>query len=128
MGMRYFLLWLPMVAIAIINALLREKLIARYYSQFRSHQLSTITLIIFCSVYVWYILPYLEIETGRQALFIGLMWMLLTIVFEFSLGRLTKTPWNELLENYNLFRGYLWLVFLLCLMLMPYIFYLINRS
>src|SRR2546423_14489654 len=96
MGIKHFLLWLPMIVIAFANATLRELIFIRHYSECRAHQLSTITLIILCSVYVWFVFPLLNIQNFKQSLLIGFVWVLLTVAFEFSLGRLTNKSWEYL--------------------------------
>ena len=127
MIVRYFLLWLPMIALAFANAALRELVLARRFPNLRAHQLSTITLMIFCMIYITLIFPVLRLENVKQALLAGFMWMVLTILFEFSLGRLLKRSWTELLQQYNLTSGHIWPVFLLFLLLLPFLLYSIKQ-
>lgn len=128
MDIKHFLLWLPMILLAFANATIRELVFIKYFSEFRAHQLSTITLIIFCSIYVWFVFPQLTIQNSKQALLIGIVWTLLTVAFEFSLGRLTNKSWEYLFRDYNLFDGRIWLLFLICLFLLPYIMYFIRQT
>ena len=128
MDIKPYLFWLPMIIIAFANATLREVLLIRHFSDFRAQQLSTITLIIFCSIYIWFILPYLDIQTSKKAFLIGLIWVVLTVAFEFTLGRLTNKSWADLFEAYNLFEGRIWLLFLLFLFLLPYLFFIIRHK
>ena len=128
MHIKTFLLWLPMIALAFVNAALREIVLIKHYNELRAHQLSTITLIIFCAVYVWFVSPGLKIQSSKQALLIGLVWMLLTVAFEFVLGRLTHKSWEYLFANYNLLAGRIWAVFLVCLLLMPLMFYWLRNK
>ena len=127
MDIKNFLLWLPMILIAFGNAMIRELLFAKRFSDLTAHQLSTITLIIFCGIYVWLVSPLLNVQTSEQAFLIGLVWLLLTVAFEFSLGRLTNKSWAYLLQDYNIFAGRIWLIFLICLFLMPYVFYTMRH-
>ena len=126
MGTKHLLLWLPMILIAFANAALRELIFVKHFDDLRAHQLSTVTLIILCSIYVWFVLPLLNIRHSRQALLIGFVWVLLTVAFEFSLGRLTSKSWAYLLRDYNLFAGRIWLLFLLCLFILPYLFHVVK--
>lgn len=128
MTVKYFLFWLPMIVIAFANATLRELVFIKHYSEYRAHQLSTITLIVFCSVYVWFVFPLLNIQNSKQAFLIGLVWVVLTIAFEFSLGRLTNKSWEYLFRDYNLFAGRIWLLFLFCLFMLPYLFYVLRNK
>jgi len=128
MSVNHFLFWLPMIVIAFVNATLRELVFIKHCSEFRAHQLSTITLIILCSIYVWFVFPMLSIKNSKQALLIGFVWVLLTVVFEFSLGRLTNKSWEYLFRDYNFFAGRIWLLFLFCLFILPYLFYIIRNK
>lgn len=127
MQIKHFLLWLPMIVLAFANATIREIWLIKYYSELRASQLSTISLVLFCAIYIWFIMPVLNIQNSIQAFLIGLIWVILTIVFEFALGRLTNRSWEFLLQNYNVAEGRLWPLFLLCLFLFPYLFYLIRK-
>jgi hypothetical protein len=126
MSIKYFLLWLPMIVLAFANATLRELVFVKQFGEFRAHQLSTITLIILCSIYIWFVFPLLDIQNSRQAFLIGFVWVLLTVAFEFSLGRLTNKSWEYLFRDYNVFAGRIWLLFLFCLFLLPYVFYALR--
>ena len=128
MELKHFLLWLPMIAIAFANATLRELFFIKHFSDLRAHQLSTLTLMLLCAIYIWLVFPKLNIQNAPQALFIGLVWLLLTVAFEFSLGRLTNKSWDYLLRDYNILAGRIWLLFLLCLFLLPYLFYFFRKQ
>ena len=109
-----------MVAIAFLNATLRQLVFVSYFGELDAHQLSTITLIILCSIYVVFIFPYLGIEDGKHALLSGFTWAVLTVLFEFSLGLATNRSWSDLLQDYNIAAGRIWLLFLVWLSLLPY--------
>jgi hypothetical protein len=45
---------------------------------------------------------------------VGIAWLLLTVAFEFLAGHyLFHNPWARLLEDYNVFRGRIWVLVLL---------------
>lgn len=124
---KLFLFWIPMIAIAFLNAMLRQLVFLHFMGESRAQQLSTITLIIFCSIYVWIVFPLLPIQDGRHALLLGAWWMLLTIGFEFLLGMITKKTWREMIANYDLASGNLWPLFLLFLLVLPYCCYWFRK-
>ncbi|XZF15503.1 hypothetical protein ACTHGU_05160 [Chitinophagaceae bacterium MMS25-I14] len=126
--MKQILLWLPMIAIAFANATLRELALVKHYSELQAHQLSTITLIILCAIYTWLVFPALGVQHARQALTVGLAWVLLTVAFEFSLGRLTHKSWAYLFRDYNILAGHIWLLFLFCLFLLPWLCYVLRGT
>ena len=124
---RYFILWIPMIVIAFANATFRQLIFIKHMNELRAHQLSTITLIVLCSIYVWLIFSYLHIPNIRQALFAGVLWVILTVIFEFTLGLLTGRSLSYLLHDYNLAEGRIWPFFLLWLFLLPYVNFLIRK-
>lgn len=127
MSINHLLFWLPMIGLAFANATLRELVLSKHFIEVRAHQVSTVTLILACSIYVWLVFPLLKIQSSKQALLIGFIWVLLTVAFEFSLGRLTHKSWSHLFQDYNISAGRIWVLFLLCLFLFPYLFYLIRH-
>jgi hypothetical protein len=56
-----------------------------------------------------------------------MLWLLLTVTLEFALGRASKKSWAELLADYNVFAGRLWILVLLSLALAPW-FWTIQQT
>ena len=127
MSTKHILLWLPMIAIAFANAALRETILVRHFNELRAHQLSTITLMILCASYIGIIFQYLDVSNITEAFLLGCVWVLLTVVFEFSLGFLLRHSLTSMLQQYNILAGRIWLLFLLCLFLLPAIFYTLRK-
>jgi predicted neutral ceramidase superfamily lipid hydrolase len=122
------LLWLPMIAIAFANALIREKIFINHFPETRAHQLSTITLIIFCTIYTWLVYSRLQIQSSKQALLVGFIWVLLTIAFEIAIGRINHKSWSFTVRDYNLIAGRLWPVFLFVLLMLPWLVHWLKRK
>jgi len=123
----YFFLWFPMVVIAILNGTFRVKFMSRYLDDLKAHQLSVLTGIMLFAIYIWIITGYWIIESASQAWMIGLMWLLLTVLFEFVFGHyVMKNSWEKLLADYNIFKGRLWVVVLIWTTIAPYIFFKLN--
>jgi len=116
-----------MIVIAFVNATFRQLIFIKYLNELRAHQLSTITLIVLCSIYVWLIFSFLHISNTSQAFAAGALWVFLTVLFEFTLGLLTGKSVSFLLRDYNLMAGRVWLFFLLWLFLLPTINLVIRR-
>jgi uncharacterized membrane protein YhdT len=121
---KYACLWLPMVFIAIANGLIREKWYGRYLSELRAHQLSCLIGLILFGIYIWMVMRLFSPATKTQALSVGMLWLGLTVGFEFLFGHyVAGHSWSRLLQDYNLLAGRLWLLILLWITLAPYIFY-----
>lgn len=127
MYLKYFLLWLPMIVLAVGNGTLRQFVLLPHMNELKAHQLSTIILILLCAVYITFIYPVLSLQNSSQAIWLGALWILLTILFEFTLGRLAGRSWAYLLNDYNLLTGHIWLIFLLFLLLFPYALFIVKQ-
>jgi hypothetical protein len=63
-----------------------------------------------------------------QALTMGLVWLGIPVAFEFLFGHyVAKRSWRELLRDYNLFAGRVWLVVLAWVTIAPYLFYQLQQ-
>src|SRR3974390_2013861 len=100
--LRYGLLWLPMLALAVANGALRQIVFANYMSELQAHQLSTLTGSIAIGGFIWLVLRKWPLSSSRQALRVGGMWLILTIAFEFFMGLvLANRPLQQVLSDYN---------------------------
>ncbi|RYZ24563.1 MAG: hypothetical protein EOO16_00220 [Chitinophagaceae bacterium] len=119
----YLLLWFPMLLIAILNGTLRDLGYRKWLGNLAAHQLSTITLILLFAVYIRFVVHRFPPASGGQALFAGLFWVLLTLAFEFGFGRYRGHSWGDLLADYNLLRGRLWVLIPIWVGVAPYLFF-----
>lgn len=120
---KYLLLWLPMLVIAIGNGALRELLIKKYVNDHTAHQISTVTLLLLFALYIFMIIKKFPPASSSQALLIGFTWLLLTLVFEFGFGLAGGNPFQSLLGEYNLFKGKLWILVPLWVTIAPWLFF-----
>ena len=126
---RYAIAWLPMLVIAIANGALRQLTFAKVMPELRAHQLSTAIGSILIGLFIWAVVRVWPPTSARQALSIGLVWLALTVAFEFVFGRFVMhRPWSQLLHDYNVLAGRVWAVFLVWLMLAPYVFSRLRRA
>ena len=112
-----------MLLIAIGNGSLREFVFKKYMSALTAHQLSTITLLIFFSIYICSVMKRFPPASSTQAIFIGLVWVSLTLAFEFGFGRYRGNSWLKLLEDYNLLKVRLWILIPIWVTIAPWVFY-----
>jgi len=125
---KYFLLWFPMIFIGIFNGIFRESAYKSLVGDLAAHQLSTLTGIIFIGIYIWLVTRQWPLTSSTQAITIGLMWLAMTILFEFGFGYyVMKNPWSKLLADYNIFAGRVWGLFLLWITTAPYLFYRLGK-
>ncbi len=125
---KYFLAWMPMVLIGIANGILREILMTDRLGDEPAHQISTVTLFVFLGLYIWYMLPKAGIRSSRQSWIAGMIWLILTVLFEFGLGFFSGQPILELLNAYNIFEGRLWIIIPLWVGVAPRLFLSLNQK
>jgi hypothetical protein len=77
---------------------------------------TALTAIAAFGVYFWRLRRRRPLIDRRQATRIGQIWLGMTVLCEFGLGRLVaKKSWKDLLADYNLLRGRTWPLVLLWL-------------
>jgi hypothetical protein len=119
--LKYSLAWIPMVFIAILNGIFRESVLGKKLSELQAHQLSCLTGILIFFGYTWLISLKWPLESTGQALTVGLVWLLLTVAFEFSFGHyVAHHSWARLFQDYNVLAGRLWVWVLLGVALLPF--------
>jgi len=124
MILKYTALWIGLVIIAIINGTIREVGYRRFVGELPAHQVSSITFIILIGIYTWLWNLKWRIESSRQSIAIGLIWLTLTIAFEFLFGHyVMKHPWSRLFHDYNLLKGRVWALVLLWTAIAPYVIF-----
>ena len=116
-----------MILIAIANGALREFTYGKHLSGLRAHQVSTLTAVIFFGVYVLALTRIWRLESAAQALAIGVIWVGLTVAFEFIFGHYVMgNPWSRLLSDYNIFTGRVWILVPIWVGIAPWLFYHIQ--
>lgn len=116
-----------MVVIAIINGSVRQFVFTKFTGELTAHQLSCASGIALFAIYVWFITGVWKIESANQAIIIGLMWLAMTVLFEFVFGHyVMSNSWQKLLHDYNIVKGRLWVLVLIWTTISPYVFYKLH--
>ncbi len=125
---KYTAAWFPMMLLAILNGAFREALLKERYGELRAHQLSTLTLLLLLSAYIWVLVWTWTPESPGQAWRIGFIWLAMTLAFEFGVGHfIAGKPWNELMKDYDIIAGRIWVLIPAWVVVAPYLFYRITR-
>jgi hypothetical protein len=103
--------WLGATTLGVANAAVRELVYADRVGELAAHQISTATLLGALTYYLWLVDRRWPVPTTRTALAIGGSWAALTVLFEFGLGHYgLGSSWSDLLANYNLADGRIWVL------------------
>jgi len=125
---KYVLAWIAMVLIAIANGALREASYGKCMSELQAHQISTLSGLLLFSAYIWVVIRTWRPDTSKRAITIGLIWLGLTVAFEFLFGHyVAGQSWSKLLYDYNVFAGRVWVVVLIWVTVAPYVFYRLQK-
>lgn len=122
MALRYFLFWLPMPLLGVLNGTVREFVIKDYVNDFTAHQLSAFTLIVLILAYGLLIRKKLALHTRSDAAFCSITWVVLTLLFEFGFGYFVgHHSFQTMLLEYYIWEGKLWPVVIIFTGLVPFI-------
>ena len=124
---KYILIWFPMILIAVINGTARDLWYNKYFEELAARQLSTVTLIILFGIYISIMLKKYPVQSESQAWQIGIIWLVLTLIFEFGFGKIAGHSWTELFQEYNILKGRIWILIPIWIFFTPYIFYKIFK-
>ena len=125
---KYLLAWIPMVLIAIVNGTIRQLWYGKQLGELTAHQISTLTGVLLFGIYIWAVIRRWRPGSAGQAWAVGLLWLGLTLAFEFLFGHyVSGQSWERLLADYNLLAGRVWVVVLIWVTIAPVVFYRLQR-
>ena len=125
---RYILAWVPMLLIAVANGALRQLTFANALSETHAHQLSTLIGSVLIGAFIWLVIRRWPPTSARHAIWIGLVWTFLTVVFETFMSLVLQShSLTQVLHEYNLLAGRVWVLFLAWLTLAPWIFFHLHN-
>ena len=98
----------------------REVFIAPALGDLRARQLGVLVGSLIVLATTWACSRWLRADTRRAQFAVGALWVALTLVFEFSVGRALGTGWSRLLADYNPAQGGFMLVGLAVMFFAPH--------
>jgi hypothetical protein len=120
--------WFVMLLLSVANGAIRDFTYGRHMDELTAHQISTGSSVVLLGIAIWGYVRIYPPSSSSQALWLGLRWMLLTVAFEFLFFHYVGGhSWTELLSNYNLLRGRVWVLVLAWVATAPYLFFRMRR-
>jgi len=120
--------WFLMLIISMINGALRDFGYGKYMTELHAHQLSTVISLIVLGALMWLFTSHYATASVREALILGGFWSGLTLAFEFLFFHYVgKHSWTELLANYDVLHGRIWVLVVLWLFIAPYVFFIFKK-
>ncbi|MDK8462531.1 hypothetical protein [Marinobacter sp. SS13-12] len=120
-ALKALVIWASILVLAVANGALRESVLIPGVGTPAALVVSGLLLSTLIIGVAYLSLPWLQISRPVQLWAVGLGWLALTLVFEFSLGLWQGKSWPELLEAYTFKNGNIWPVVLAATALAPYI-------
>ena len=119
------LIWFGIMLTAILNGAFRDLLLVPRLGDLGARAISCLTLASAILIFTWMSLPWIRPASMTDAWRIGLLWLAMTLAFEFGSGHyIFGTPWQTLLADYNLLAGRLWILVLITTLTAPALIYL----
>ena len=120
--MRAVLWWVAILTMAILNGILREKLLIPSIGSFAA--VMTSGLILSCLIFLvsCVAVPGLGHLNAAQYWIIGFVWLAMTLIFEFGFGLFVQhKALSELLQAYSFKGGNIWPVVLASTLISPWL-------
>jgi hypothetical protein len=112
--------WLGILLLANLNGAVREMWLIPAMGKIPGRALSTVVLSVLVFLIAWLTVGWIRPVSTGDAMLIGLVWLLLTLGFEFLVGHYVfHKPWAELTEDYNVARGRIWPLVLVAVLFAP---------
>ena len=117
---RALAIWCVLLVIASINGALREVVLIPRTGDVVGRVISTLLLSAFIVILTWLTIGWIGPGTANQAWLVGIVWVLLTLAFEFLAGHyLFHNSWSTLVADYNVLRGRIWVLVLVTTLIAP---------
>jgi len=115
------LIWLSIIPLAILNGALREAFLTPWLGESYAQPASGMILCLLIFIVSLVFIP--RIGKGKQQTYwkIGILWIVLTLVFETILGLAMGNSFGELLKAYDITTGNLWLLVVLFIGIAPWL-------
>jgi len=121
--LRALSVWLLLLLLAVLNGALREEVLVPWLGARLAHLVSTLLLSGLILGATALTIGWIAPAGVAQALGVGALWLSLTLGFEFLAGHfLFHKAWHELLADYGLRHGRIWILVLVVTFLAPWLY------
>ncbi|MBN2184920.1 MAG: hypothetical protein JW746_06290 [Candidatus Krumholzibacteriota bacterium] len=111
---RAVLIWFLFSILATLNGIMRNSFINPVIGEHNGHIVSTVILSLLIFFVTLSLIKWISPKNRKEAAGIGLLWVLMTIAFEFLAGHyLFGHSWDRLLADYDLAKGRFWVLVLI---------------
>ena len=127
MLLKSMLIWISIIPLAILNGGLRQKILEPSFGEQIAEPISCLILCTLIFIVSLIFIPRLGKGNTRTYLTMGIIWILLTIVFETIFGLFMGNTFKEIINTYNITTGNLWLIVVVFIGIAPFLVAKIKR-
>ncbi len=122
MILRAIIIWFILMVIAIVNGAFRGAVLIPKFGELIGRIISTLLLCALILLTAILTIRWIGPSNPGQAWLVGLVWLGLTIAFEFLAGHYVfGNSWEQLLADYNVLRGRLWVLVPITTLVAPWL-------
>lgn len=119
---RAFSIWLLIIFAESVHGTLRQILLAPLVGDFPARRIAFFVGMLLIFLIAYFFIGWIRTENAKRLFAVGLLWMILTALFEFGLGFFVFNYSRErMLEDYDLSRGGLMGFGLVFMIFVPYL-------
>jgi hypothetical protein len=120
MIVRAVAVWFLILLSAVVNGGVRDGVVVPRLGETAGRAISSAVLATLVLLVAWLTIAWIGPGSRREAWLLGALWLGLTLAFEFGAGHyLMGKPWSELLLDYNVLRGRIWVLVLVATLVAP---------
>ena len=121
--------WFAMLVVSMANGAFRDLSYGRHMPERSAHQIATVLSLVLLGIVIRAFVRLCPPASRRQAVAIGLLWLTLTLAFEFLFFHFVGGhSWSALLANYNVAQGRVWVLVPIWIATAPAIFYRVPAA
>ena len=114
------IIWVIIALFAIMNGIFRENVLVSILGQLMAVSVSGIMLSIIVFIVTYVFFPLIEKHHTLAYFFIGVQWVLMTLIFEFVFGHYVMgKPWSSIFQVFNIIEGNLFIIVLVVSLFSP---------
>jgi hypothetical protein len=114
--------WVCIIIVEVLHGIARTMFLTPVVGDFRARQIAVFTGSFLIVLVATSFISWLRPANAREAAYVGIVWLVLTLTFEITFGRyVVHASWSRIASDYNLLRGGLLPIGLLVLTAAPLI-------
>lgn len=122
------MIWFIIALLAIVNGIFRENVLVGMIGPNMAVPVSGITLSMIVLIVTYVSFPLFGKHHALTYFFIGLQWVVMTLLFEFIFGHYVMgKSWSDILEVFHIMRGNLFIIVLAVSLISPLLMAKVKR-